>query len=145
MFDLNRKQTGYRDAFPPSVSKTQPGRRAGGRRQTTSPDELTPREVEILTLLARGATNKHPDDTTLQFDDLAQIPAPTLVMAADDDLVSLAHLEANARYLSPSEHHRGDGKGNQVRDSGGDRAPLEKQRIQHCTRRYDQRRLDDES
>jgi hypothetical protein len=33
-------------------------------------------------------------NTTLQLDDLVQIPAPTLVMAADDDLVSLAHLEA---------------------------------------------------
>jgi pimeloyl-ACP methyl ester carboxylesterase len=33
-------------------------------------------------------------DTTLQLDDLAQIPAPTLVMAADADLVSIAHLEA---------------------------------------------------
>ena len=33
-------------------------------------------------------------DTTVQLDDLAQIPAPALVMAADDDLVSLAHLQA---------------------------------------------------
>jgi pimeloyl-ACP methyl ester carboxylesterase len=33
-------------------------------------------------------------ETTLELDDLAHIPAPTLVMAADDDLVSITHLEA---------------------------------------------------
>lgn len=33
-------------------------------------------------------------DTPAQLSDLARIPAPTLIMAGDDDLVSIGHLEA---------------------------------------------------
>ena len=49
-------RAGRLDASAVEVVLETAGRPSLGRR--SSPDELTPREVEILTLLARGATNK---------------------------------------------------------------------------------------
>jgi pimeloyl-ACP methyl ester carboxylesterase len=39
----------------------------------------------------------------LQLGDLAHIPAPTLVMAADDDVVSITHLEAMCAALPQAQ------------------------------------------
>jgi pimeloyl-ACP methyl ester carboxylesterase len=39
----------------------------------------------------------------LQLGDLAPIPAPTFVMAADDDVVSITHLEAMRAALPQAQ------------------------------------------
>lgn len=67
-------------------------------------DHLPPAMIEAYGALSPDGADHFPVvfarlsralfDTTLQLDDLAHISAPTLVMAADDDLVSITHLEA---------------------------------------------------
>jgi len=67
-------------------------------------DHLPPKLIEAYGALSPDGADHFPTvfarlsralfDTTLQLGDLAHIAAPTLVMAADDDLVSITHLEA---------------------------------------------------
>jgi pimeloyl-ACP methyl ester carboxylesterase len=70
------------------ADRSRPPTSAGGRLRRTFAGRRRPLS-RSLRQLSRALF-----ETTLELDGLAHIPAPTLVMAADDDLVSITHLEA---------------------------------------------------